>query len=49
VGASETTDNILNFAILYLILYPEVQDTIFKEIKTVIGVSRWPLKDDKEK
>jgi len=48
-GAAETTENILSYGILYLILNPDIQNKIFEEIKSVVGLTRWPLQEDREK
>nr|APH81374.1 cytochrome P450 CYP3031A1 [Tigriopus kingsejongensis] len=41
-AGSETTSSTLSWAVLYLIINPEVQTKIHEEIKTVIGLERTP-------
>jgi cytochrome P450 len=49
LAGSETTSNTIEFAILYMILYPEVQKRVQAEIDAVIGNSRLPSIADKQK
>ncbi|CAL8078973.1 unnamed protein product [Orchesella dallaii] len=37
LAGSETTSNSLCFAILYMMLYPQVQDKVYKELVDVVG------------
>ncbi|XP_049788059.1 farnesoate epoxidase-like isoform X2 [Schistocerca cancellata] len=39
-AGSDTVSNTLAFAIMYMILYPEVQEKVQKELDTVVGHSR---------
>lgn len=47
-AGSETTATTLSWAVLYMILYPQVQEKIHKEIMEVIG-DREPTLDDRVK
>ncbi|XP_072396455.1 methyl farnesoate epoxidase-like isoform X3 [Diabrotica undecimpunctata] len=47
MAGSETTSNTLSFAVLYLILYPEVQKKAQAEIDYVIGKCRTPCLADR--
>jgi len=49
MAGSETTSNTLEFAILYMILHPEVQEKVQTEIDSVIGQNRFPSMLDKPK
>lgn len=49
VTAAEAVTNTLNWALLYLSLYPEVQDKLGNEILNVIGSDRSPSLGDLEK
>jgi cytochrome P450 len=49
MAGSETTSNTLEFAILYMMLYPEVQRKVQQEIDTVIGSDRFPTAADRAK
>ena len=49
LAGSETTSNTIEFAILFMILYPEVQKKVQAEIDAVIGTSRLPSIQDKPK
>jgi len=42
VAGMETTSNSLEFAMLYMILYPEVQQKIQLEIEREVGQSAFP-------
>jgi len=46
---SETTSNTMEFAILYMVLHPNVQARVQAEIDEVIGSSRYPVYADKAK
>ena len=44
-AGSETTATTLSWAILYLILYPEVQDKLYQEIDAVLQGTQPSLED----
>lgn len=46
-AGSETTSNTSAFGILYMMLYPEVQEKLQKELDTVVGKNRLPSILDK--
>lgn len=46
-AGSETTSQTIVWTLLYLIKYPNVQETLFQEIKSVIGLSRLPSLEDR--
>ncbi|XP_069823407.1 cytochrome P450 2D17-like [Dendropsophus ebraccatus] len=46
VGGTETTSTTLRWALLYMILYPDVQSKVQKEIDEVIGGERKPTMGD---
>ena len=41
IGGSETTATSINWTILYLLHYPQVQDKIHAELDRIVGRSRW--------
>ncbi|XP_077985288.1 cytochrome P450 2U1-like [Glandiceps talaboti] len=46
VAGTETTATTLKWALLFMILYPDIQEQVFEEINQVVGESRRPnLKD----
>ena len=47
MAGSETTSNTLEFSMLYMIKYPEVQKKVQKEMDSVVGRNRWPVIEDK--
>jgi len=49
MAGSETTSNTIEFAILYMILHPEIQKKVQAEIDYVIGLNRYPSMLDKPK
>lgn len=49
MAGSETTSNTMEFAILYMILNPDVQAKVQEEIDAVVGTSRFPNVLDKPK
>lgn len=49
MAGSETTSNTMEFAILYMILHPEVQRRVQAEIDSVIGQNRFPSISDRLK
>lgn len=48
-AGSETTSNTLGFAVLYVILYPNVQKEIHRELDRVVGKDRPPTLQDRSK
>jgi cytochrome P450 len=48
-AGAETTSSTLNWALLYLSRDPDVQKKFQKEIDKVVGNSRLPSLDDKER
>jgi cytochrome P450 len=49
MAGSETTSNTMEFALLYMILHPEVQKKVQAEIDSVVGSNRFPSILDKPK
>jgi cytochrome P450 family 2 subfamily U polypeptide 1 len=47
VAGSETTNTTLRWAIIYMMLYPEVQQKIQKELDVVVGRERYPRTEDR--
>jgi cytochrome P450 len=48
-AGSETTANTLEFALLYAMLHPRVQNNVQKEIDDVIGPQRLPTMSDRQR
>lgn len=48
-AGSESTSNSIEFVLLYMILYPEIQAKVQAEIDQVLGRARKPNLDDKAK
>jgi cytochrome P450 family 2 subfamily J len=48
-AGSETTSTTLAWAVLFMILNPDVQDKVQREIDQVIGQDREPSLDDRGK
>ncbi|KAG8245288.1 hypothetical protein J6590_005602 [Homalodisca vitripennis] len=46
-AGAESTSNSIEFVLLYMILYPEVQEKMQEEIDRVLGRGRKPVLDDK--
>ena len=46
-AGAETSSTSLRWAVLYMMIYPEVQDRIHKEIDSIVGRNRLPKLDDK--
>ncbi|CAG9763050.1 unnamed protein product [Ceutorhynchus assimilis] len=42
MAGAETTSNSLGFSMLYMVLYPDIQSKVQKELDEVIGRDRWP-------
>jgi cytochrome P450 len=49
VAGMETTSNTLAFCLLYMVLNPHVQNSIQKEMDSVVGRNRRPSVDDKHR
>uniref|UniRef100_A0A8C9S1N0 Vitamin D 25-hydroxylase n=1 Tax=Scleropages formosus TaxID=113540 RepID=A0A8C9S1N0_SCLFO len=47
IAGTETTTNAIHWAILYMALYPSIQDKVQREIDSVVGSCRPPSLDDK--
>jgi len=47
LAGSDTTANSTNFAVRYLVQYPEAQVKMYQEILQVLGKDRWVTLDDK--
>ncbi|XP_019871649.1 methyl farnesoate epoxidase-like [Aethina tumida] len=49
MAGSETTSNTLGFAMLYMIVYPEVQAKVQAELDEFVGRNRWPTFADRSR
>lgn len=49
VAGEETTSNTLAFCLLYMVLHPQVQNCVQKELDTVVGRNRRPFVEDKHR
>ena len=47
IAGSETTSTTLNWAMLFMIQYPDIQDKVRKELEAVTGGSRMPTMSDR--
>ncbi|XP_072278464.1 vitamin D 25-hydroxylase [Pyxicephalus adspersus] len=47
IAGTETTTNVLRWAILFMALYPNIQGQVQKEIDTVVGPNRNPTCEDR--
>ncbi|XP_059583879.1 cytochrome P450 2J2-like [Alligator mississippiensis] len=47
-AGTETTSTTIRWALLYMALYPEIQERVQAEIDTVVGQSRLPAMDDRD-
>ncbi|KAF7245636.1 Vitamin D 25-hydroxylase [Varanus komodoensis] len=47
IAGTETTTNVLRWAVLFMALYPNIQGQVHKEIDLVIGPSKAPCLEDK--
>ncbi|XP_047372219.1 vitamin D 25-hydroxylase isoform X5 [Sciurus carolinensis] len=47
IAGTETTTNVLRWAILLMALYPSIQGQVWKEIDLIVGPNRKPSWDDK--
>jgi cytochrome P450 len=47
MAGSETTSNTLGFAVLYMLLHPDVQCRVHDELDSVVGHSRQPTLQDR--
>ncbi|XP_077988402.1 cytochrome P450 2U1-like [Glandiceps talaboti] len=48
-AGTDTTATTLKWAILFMVLHPEIQDKVYDEINEVVGVNRLPSLTDREK
>lgn len=46
-AGAETTSNSIDFVLLYMVLYPKVQEKLQAEIDRVLGRSRKPTLEDR--
>lgn len=49
MAGSETTSNTLSFAVLYMLLHPDVQKKVQNEMNELIGRNRLPNLQDRVK
>ncbi|XP_065539024.1 vitamin D 25-hydroxylase isoform X1 [Lathamus discolor] len=49
IAGTETTTNVLRWAVLFMALYPNIQGQVQKEIELVIGPSKMPTLEEKSK
>ncbi|PSN29261.1 Methyl farnesoate epoxidase [Blattella germanica] len=49
VAGGESTASSIEFSLLYMVLYPEVQKAVQKELDTVVGQNRRPTLEDRPK
>ncbi|XP_072038342.1 cytochrome P450 2U1-like [Amphiura filiformis] len=49
LGSTETTVNTLKFALLYMVMNPDVQEKVHQESMRVVGPSRLPCLEDRDK
>jgi cytochrome P450 len=49
VAGGETSSSTLAFCLLYMVLHPNVQNSIQKELDTVVGRNRRPSVEDKQR
>ncbi|KAK9410037.1 Cytochrome P450 family 2 subfamily R member 1 [Crotalus adamanteus] len=49
IAGTETTTNVLRWAVLFMALYPNIQGHVHKEIDLVIGPNKTPCLEDKNK
>ncbi|CAH1119577.1 unnamed protein product [Phaedon cochleariae] len=47
MAGAETTSNMLGFAILVMVLYPEIQKKVQNELDLEVGRNRWPCLSDR--
>lgn len=48
-AGGDTTDNTLGFCLLYMVLYPHVQNAVQRELDSVVGRDRRPSIEDKHR
>ncbi|XP_072037463.1 cytochrome P450 2U1-like [Amphiura filiformis] len=48
-GSTDTTANTLKFALLYMVMNPDVQEKVHQESMRVVGTSRLPCLEDRDK
>ena len=46
-AGGETTTSSIEFSLMYMVLYPEVQKKVQQELNTVIGQNRRPTLEDR--
>ncbi|CAB1339270.1 unnamed protein product [Coregonus sp. 'balchen'] len=49
IAGTETTTNTLRWAMLYMALYPNIQEKVHKEINSVMGSGKSPTLEDKQR
>ncbi|XP_053139856.1 vitamin D 25-hydroxylase isoform X3 [Hemicordylus capensis] len=49
IAGTETTTNVLRWAVLFMALYPNIQGQVHKEIDLVVGPNKTPCLEDKSK
>ncbi|MBN3280709.1 CP2R1 hydroxylase, partial [Polyodon spathula] len=49
IAGTETTTNVIRWAVLYMALYPNIQEKVHKEIDCFVGKNRTPTLEDKPK
>jgi cytochrome P450 len=49
VAGGDTTNNTLAFCLLYMVLHPQVQNAVQKELDSVVGQNRRPSVEDKHR
>uniref|UniRef100_H3ANT2 Vitamin D 25-hydroxylase n=2 Tax=Latimeria chalumnae TaxID=7897 RepID=H3ANT2_LATCH len=47
IAGTETTTNALRWAVLYMALYPNIQEKVQKEVDFVVGQNRMPMLEDR--
>ncbi|XP_066496399.1 vitamin D 25-hydroxylase [Tiliqua scincoides] len=47
IAGTETTTNVLRWAVLFMALYPNIQGQVQKEIDLVLGINKTPCLEDK--
>lgn len=48
-AGGETTTSSIEFSLMYMVVYPEIQKAVQKEIDTVVGRDRRPTLEDRVK
>lgn len=47
LGGASSTSATLNFAFLFMLVYPDVQEKVFQEIHNLMGSDRMPTTADR--